>query len=190
MYEAYGIMAPHLEVPPHIPEYCPFRLQPKQFHVIFHTLSPSLPAPTHTSHHNHISTAGHPIIHTFPDHTFLIQSNILDPNKPFVGMIILNIALLAANYHKLSLVTLNVTEVEIETADWFCCFKGTDIIFMPGSWCNFLFLIIMNFETFQFKTEWQYFLAECLEIIAKVTQLYPNETFGRLVSDFFIVDSD
>ena len=43
------------EVPPHIPEYFQFRLQPKHgklFHVIFHTLSPSLPAPTpaHTSH--------------------------------------------------------------------------------------------------------------------------------------------
>ena len=46
---------PH-EVPPHIPEYCPFRLQPKQFHVIFHALSIrsycpcphiSLPPPPH-----------------------------------------------------------------------------------------------------------------------------------------------
>ena len=30
------------EVPSRIPENCPFRLQPEQFHVIFQTLSPSL----------------------------------------------------------------------------------------------------------------------------------------------------
>ena len=33
------------EVPPHIPEYCPFRLQTKHFHITLHTLSPSLPIP-------------------------------------------------------------------------------------------------------------------------------------------------
>ena len=38
------VFAPY-EVPPRIPEYCPFRLQTKQFHVIFHTFSPSIPAP-------------------------------------------------------------------------------------------------------------------------------------------------
>ena len=39
------------EVPPHmVPEYCRFRLQPKQFHVIFHAFYPSLPVlPTHFS---------------------------------------------------------------------------------------------------------------------------------------------
>ena len=29
------------EVPPHIPEYCPFRIYTKHFHVIIHTLLPS-----------------------------------------------------------------------------------------------------------------------------------------------------
>ena len=47
-------VCPMHEVPPHILEYC----SSKQFHVIFHTLSPSLPAPAHTSHphHHHMST--------------------------------------------------------------------------------------------------------------------------------------
>ena len=55
------------EVSPHIPEFCPFRLQPKQFHVIFYTPCPSLSAPAHTSYlcHHHIFTGRHPIIHTF-----------------------------------------------------------------------------------------------------------------------------
>ena len=36
------------EVPPYIPKHCPFRLQPEQFHVIFHTLfQVVLPLPTH-----------------------------------------------------------------------------------------------------------------------------------------------
>ena len=38
-------VCPMYEVFPHIPEYCQLKLQPKQFHAIFHTLSPSLPAP-------------------------------------------------------------------------------------------------------------------------------------------------
>ena len=61
-------ICPMYEVPPHICEHCPFRLKHEQFHVIFHTLSPSLPVlPAHTSHscHHHISTDRHPIIHTF-----------------------------------------------------------------------------------------------------------------------------
>ena len=38
------------QVPPHIPEYCPFRLQPKQFHVILNTL-PKFPYPSpHATH--------------------------------------------------------------------------------------------------------------------------------------------
>ena len=51
----------------HIPEHGPFRLQSMLFHVIFHTLSPSLPAPAHTSHPccYQISTGRHPFIHTF-----------------------------------------------------------------------------------------------------------------------------
>ena len=61
-------VCPMYEVPPQIPEHCPFRLQPKQFHVIFHTFSSNLPAPAHASHpchhHHHISTGRHPIIHT------------------------------------------------------------------------------------------------------------------------------
>ena len=49
------------EVPPYIPEHCPSRLRPKQFHVILHTLFPSLSAPAHISHpcHHHISTSQH-----------------------------------------------------------------------------------------------------------------------------------
>ena len=55
------------QVPPHIPEYCPFRLQTEHFHVILHTLSPSLPArPAHIFHSDHlykyISARRHPII--------------------------------------------------------------------------------------------------------------------------------
>ena len=38
------------EVPPHIPEYRPFRMQTKHFHVIIHTLFPSLPIPPLTLH--------------------------------------------------------------------------------------------------------------------------------------------
>ena len=47
-----------------IPEHCPFRVQTKLIHIIFHTFFPSLPAPTRTSHprHHHISTGRHPII--------------------------------------------------------------------------------------------------------------------------------
>ena len=44
---------------PHIPEYCPSRLQTKQFHVILHTFCPSLPAPTLHPCHLHISTGRH-----------------------------------------------------------------------------------------------------------------------------------
>ena len=46
----------------HIPEHCPLRLHPKQFHVIFHSFSSSLPVPAPTSHscHNHISTGRQP----------------------------------------------------------------------------------------------------------------------------------
>ena len=45
-------------------EHCPFRVQTKLIHIIFYTFSPSLPAPTCTSHscHHHISTGRHPII--------------------------------------------------------------------------------------------------------------------------------
>ena len=56
---------PHIKVPPHIPENCPFGLQIKQFHVLTCTFSPvwSLPAPTFFPHHLHIS-ANYPILHT------------------------------------------------------------------------------------------------------------------------------
>ena len=54
------------EVPPHIPEYRPFRMQTKHFHVILQTFSSSLPIPPPISHpcHLHISTGRHPVIHT------------------------------------------------------------------------------------------------------------------------------
>ena len=39
---------PRYEAYPYIPEHCPFRLQTEHFHVIFYTLSPSLPAPAPT----------------------------------------------------------------------------------------------------------------------------------------------
>ena len=50
-------VSPMNDVPPHNPEYCPFMLQPEQLHVIFHTISTSLPVPVHTSHpcHHHIT---------------------------------------------------------------------------------------------------------------------------------------
>ena len=44
-------------LPPHIPEYCQFRLQTKQFHVILHTFSPSLPALSFTHHSCHFHTS-------------------------------------------------------------------------------------------------------------------------------------
>ena len=43
-----GLNISPYQVPPHIPEYCPFLLQPKQFHVIHYALSTSLPFPAHT----------------------------------------------------------------------------------------------------------------------------------------------
>ena len=54
------------EASPHIPEHCPFRVQTKLIRIILYTFSPSLSAPTHTSHpcHHHISTGRHPIIST------------------------------------------------------------------------------------------------------------------------------
>ena len=58
------------EVSPHIPEHYPFRVQTQLLHIIPHTFSPSLPAPTRTSHpsHHHISTGRHPIIFTLTLH--------------------------------------------------------------------------------------------------------------------------
>ena len=58
------------EVSPHIPEHYPFRVQTQLLHIIPHTFSPSLPAPTRTSHpsHHHISTGQHPIISTLTLH--------------------------------------------------------------------------------------------------------------------------
>ena len=52
------------EASPHIPEYCPFRMQTKPLHINLHTLIPSFPPSTRTSHsrHHHISTGRHPII--------------------------------------------------------------------------------------------------------------------------------
>ena len=52
------------EVSPYIPEHYPFRVQTQLLHIILHTFSPSLPAPTHTSHpyHHHISTGRHPLL--------------------------------------------------------------------------------------------------------------------------------
>ena len=56
--------SPRYEASLHIPEHCPFRVQTKLIRIIFYTFSPSLPAPTRTSHphHHHISTGWHPII--------------------------------------------------------------------------------------------------------------------------------
>ena len=45
------------EVPPHILEYRPFRLPTRQFHVVIHTFSPSLPIPPLTSHPCHGATS-------------------------------------------------------------------------------------------------------------------------------------
>ena len=42
-------VAPY-QVTPHIPVYCPFRPQTKQFHVLPHTFSPSFPVPAPTFH--------------------------------------------------------------------------------------------------------------------------------------------
>ena len=52
------------EVSSHIPEHYPFMVQTQLLHIILHTFSPSLPAPTRTFHpcHHHISTGRHPII--------------------------------------------------------------------------------------------------------------------------------
>ena len=44
------------EAPPHIPEHCPFRVQTKRLHIILHTLIPSLPPSTRTSHPCHTTT--------------------------------------------------------------------------------------------------------------------------------------
>ena len=54
------------EVPPHIPEYCSFRLCTKHLHVIIQTFFPRLSALTATPHPCHlpISTGKHPIIST------------------------------------------------------------------------------------------------------------------------------
>ena len=46
--------------PLHTPEYCPFRLQTKQFHVII--LSPCPPAPELNPCHLHISTGWHLVL--------------------------------------------------------------------------------------------------------------------------------
>ena len=49
---------------PHNPEHHPLRVQTQLLHIILHTFSPSLPAPSRTSHpcHLHIPTGRHPII--------------------------------------------------------------------------------------------------------------------------------
>ena len=79
------------EVSPHIPEHHPFRVQTQLLHIIPHTFSPSLPAPTRTSHpcHHHISTGRHPVISTLTLHmpkppqstTPHHLSHTLDPQK-------------------------------------------------------------------------------------------------------------
>ena len=60
------------KVSSHIPKHYPFRVQTQLIHIIIHTFSPSLPAPTRTSHprHKQISTGRHPIIlrSTCPNH--------------------------------------------------------------------------------------------------------------------------
>ena len=55
------------KVSPYIPEYYPFRLETQLLYIIPHSFSPSLPAPTRTSHH-HISTGRHPTISTLTLH--------------------------------------------------------------------------------------------------------------------------
>ena len=54
------------EVPPPIPEYCPFRLQTKHFHVILHPFSPSLTIP--------------PLHLTFATSTFLLRYSECGPH--------------------------------------------------------------------------------------------------------------
>ena len=51
------------EVLSHIPEYRPFRMQTKHFHVIIHTLFPNLPIPPLTSRPCRLHLTTDPIIH-------------------------------------------------------------------------------------------------------------------------------
>jgi len=71
-------VSPMNDVPPHNPEYFPFMLQPEQLHVIFHTISTSLPAPVPTSHpcHHRITTqadiqSSTPQCSKYPNHIIL-----------------------------------------------------------------------------------------------------------------------
>ena len=59
-----------------LPEYCLFRLQPKQFYVIFRTFSPSFPAPARTSQlrRHHISTLLFHGINAAPFVCFFVSS--------------------------------------------------------------------------------------------------------------------
>ena len=74
------------EASPHIPEHYPFRVQTKLIHIILYTLSPSLSAPTRTSHlcHHHISTGRHPIrlwiVFFFSLRKYFIQNVVIITN--------------------------------------------------------------------------------------------------------------
>ena len=59
---------PRYEVSPHIPEHYSFRVQTQLLHIIPHTYSPSLPAPTSHPSHHHIFIGRHPIISTLTLH--------------------------------------------------------------------------------------------------------------------------
>ena len=60
----------HIWSPSAHPWTLPIQTGTQQFHVIFHTLSPILPAYAHTSRpcHHHISTGGHPVCSKCPNH--------------------------------------------------------------------------------------------------------------------------
>ena len=78
------------EASPHIPEQqYPFRVQTQLIYtILLHTFSPSLPAPTSTSHpcHHQISTGGHSIIstHTVIRSTCPNHLNQLFRKHPFI----------------------------------------------------------------------------------------------------------
>ena len=88
------------EASPHIPEHCPFRVQTKLIHIILYTFSPSLSAPTCTSHprqpphlyqptphflHSHVPHAQNTPKSNMPHHFSHALNNQKREEKKFCG---------------------------------------------------------------------------------------------------------
>ena len=119
------------EVPSHILEYCPFKLQRKQFYLIFHTLSPCLPAPAHTSHpcFHHISTGCQPTATQPP--TPPTFKSISDKN--FINRILLNLnaAWLSILFNLLFFVYFIVSFVHLSRIFYYYYIDGLSCSFCP-----------------------------------------------------------